>query len=307
MTTNPTTSTVPGSVLIDEDGAPALVHPRAGLRSWAHRARRLPGSVCLSLLVLAVLAVWTVISPLVEPFAMEQDLSLGVSPAGTAGHVLGTDTLGRDVAWLSVAGTASALVGPLVIALGSMVLGILLGIFAAWRGGLWDSVVSRSCEILLALPVTLLAIVVAGILGGGYWVTVAVLVLLFAPSDVRMVRAATLQQLPKPYLESAILLGMPTRRILFVHVLPNVLPIVWANLFVNVAFALVAMSSLSYLGFGVSAQAADWGRQLADGRAFIFDNPAATVVPGVLIIVAAAAINIAGDWFAQRAEDRSGA
>ncbi|QWW19053.1 ABC transporter permease [Schaalia sp. 19OD2882] len=278
---------------------------RSSLRGTAVSLRRMPGSVAASLVLVLLLIVLSGISPFLEPVALTKDLALGVTPAGTAGHPLGTDTLGRDVLLMSMAGTASAIVGPVAVALGSTLLGIVFGITAAWRGGLWDAVVSRACEILLALPVTLLAIVVAGILGGGYWVTVAVLVLLFAPSDVRMVRAATLQQLPRPYVESALALGMPTGRILTFHLLPNVAPIIWANLFVNVAFALVSLAGLSFLGFGVSAQAADWGRQLADGRAFIFQNPAASVVPGVLVIVAAAAINVAGDWASSRSERRA--
>jgi peptide/nickel transport system permease protein len=119
-----------------------------------------------------------------------------------------------------------------------------------------------------------------------------------------MVRAATLQQLPQPYVESARVLRLPTWQILFRHLLPNVLPIVWANLFVNVAFALVSISSLSYLGLGVSAQDADWGRQLSDGRSLLFTNPAAAVVPGILIILAATAVNLAGDWLVTRGEKK---
>ncbi|QPK80650.1 ABC transporter permease [Schaalia sp. ZJ405] len=282
--------------------------PHGPIRSrWLRLGRLLrtiPFSVTLSLIILTVLAVWAAIPELLVPNALSQDLGIGVTPAGTPGHFLGTDTLGRDVLALTIAGTRSALVGPLVIALGSMILGIVFGLTAAWFGGWWDAIVSRTSEILLSVPVTLLAIVVAGILGGSYWVTVAVLVVLFAPSDIRMIRAAALQQMPKPYLESARVLGLSTPRILRVHLLPNVLPIVWANLFVNVAFALVSISGLSYLGFGVSAQAADWGRQLADGRAFIFQNPAACVVPGLFIIGAATAINIAGDWWSSRSAER---
>ncbi|WP_115727600.1 ABC transporter permease [Actinomyces culturomici] len=292
--------------------APAVGGPRPGpvrgaLRATGATLRRVPGSVVVSVLVLAVLALWALAPALFAPGALDQDLGIGVTPAGTPGHLFGTDSLGRDVLALSIAGARSALAGPIVIAIGSMICGLVLGLTAAWFGTWWDALVSRTAEILLSLPVTLLAIVVAGILGGGYWATVGVLVLLFAPSDVRMIRAAALQQLPKPYLEATRVLGLATPRILVRHLLPNVLPIVWANLFVNVAFALVSLSGLSYLGFGVSAQAADWGRQLADGRDFLYQNPAGSVVPGVLIILAATAINIAGDYFAERAEERIGA
>ena len=236
------------------------------------------------------------------PGALDQNLALGVSPAGTPGHLLGTDKVGRDVLALTVAGARSAIIGPIVIAVGSMVAGLIFGMSAAWRGGLWDACVSRSCEVLLSLPVTLLAIVVAGVIGGSYWVTVGVLIVLFAPSDIRMIRAATLAQKPQPYIEATRVLGLSGPRILAVHILPNITPIVWANLFVNIAFALVSLSGLSYLGLGVGAQDADWGRQLADGRALLAQNPAASVAAGLAIIVTATAINIAGDWFAERKE-----
>ena len=232
------------------------------------------------MVVLVAVAICVIVPSLLVPGALDQNLALGVSPAGTPGHLLGTDKVGRDVLALTVAGARSAIVGPIVIAAGSMAAGLFFGMSAAWRGGLWDTCVSRSCEVLLSLPVTLLAIVVAGVIGGSYWVTVGVLIVLFAPSDVRMIRSATLA----------------------VHILPNITPIVWANLFVNIAFALVSLSGLSYLGLGVGAQDADWGRQLADGRALLAQNPAASVAAGLAIIVTATAINIAGDWFAERKE-----
>ena len=266
---------------------------RSTLRGLGHFARTIPGSVALSFVILGLVALCVFFSSLLAPNALGQNVSLGVSPAGTVGHIFGTDKVGRDILALTIAGARSAVLGPIVIAGGSMVLG--------W----WDTLVSRSCEILLSMPVTLLAIVVAGVIGGSYWVTVGVLIILFAPSDIRMIRAATLQQKPQPYIESAQVLGLSSPRILGIHILPNITPIVWANLFVNVAFALVSLSGLSYLGFGVGAQDADWGRQLADGRFILAQNPAACVIPGLAIIITATAINIAGDWWSERQEVRS--
>lgn len=279
-----------------------LLSPRTLGRGIGSSARKIPGSVVLSVVVLVAVAICVIVPSVLVPGALDQTLALGVSPAGTPGHLLGTDKVGRDVLALTVAGARSAIVGPIVIAVGSMVAGLMFGMSAAWRGGLWDACVSRSCEVLLSLPVTLLAIVVAGVIGGSYWVTVGVLIVLFAPSDIRMIRSATLAQKPQPYIEATRVLGLSGPRILTVHILPNITPIVWANLFVNIAFALVSLSGLSYLGLGVGAQDADWGRQLADGRALLAQNPAASVAPGLAIIVTATAINIAGDWFAERKE-----
>lgn len=227
-------------------------------------------------------------------------MARNLAPFTSWAHPFGTDALGRDVLALTVAGTRSALVGPLVIALGSMSLGLLLGAPAGYRGGLLDSLVGRWCDLVLALPPILLAIVVAGVIGGGYWVSVAVLVVLFSPSDTRMIRSAVLATRHRPYLEATRVLGLSTPKVLVRHVLPNIAPIALTNVFLDVAFALVAMSSLSYLGVGVAPGAADWGRQLSDGRDLLFSNPAASVVPGVMIIVAAVAANVVGDWLADR-------
>ncbi|WP_211591761.1 MULTISPECIES: ABC transporter permease [unclassified Microbispora] len=260
---------------------------------------RPPVVAILSAVVLAAVGVCAVGRELVAPHALDQDVYLGVVGAGIEGHLFGTDQLGRDILQLSLAGARSALAGPIVVALGSMVIGFLLGTFAGYRGGIVDMLVGRYADLLLALPSVLLAIVVAGLVGRGYWITVAVLIVLFSPSDVRLVRGAVMEQTPRPYIESARLLGIRPMRIMFRHIAPNIVPIVVANLLLNVAFALVALSSLSYLGLGVPPGAPDWGRQLADGRALLGDNPLAAVVPGVLIILTATVVNLLGDWLSE--------
>lgn len=255
-----------------------------------------PLGVVISALIVTVMAIWVVAAQWIVPNPMAQDLPLGLTPAGTPGHLFGTDDLGRDILAMSIAGARSALLGPLVIALGSALIGVVLGSVAGYRGGWADAVISRWTDLVLALPGILLAIVVAGVLDGGYWVTVALLVVLFSPSDVRIVRAAVLQERHKPYIEAPLVLGLSGPRIVVRHILPNVRAVILANVFLNVAYALVAMSSLSYLGLGVSPADADWGRQLSDARNLLFSNPAATIVPGVLIIATATAINLIGDW-----------
>ncbi len=266
--------------------------------------RRPPVVAILSAVVLAAVAVCAAGRELLAPHALDQDVYLGVVGAGVEGHLLGTDQLGRDILQLSLAGARSALAGPIVVAVGSMVIGVLLGTFAGYRGGIVDMLAGRYADLLLALPSVLLAIVVAGLVGRGYWVTVAVLIVLFSPSDVRLVRGTVMEQTPRPYIESARILGIRPTRIMFRHIAPNIVPIVVANLLLNVAFALVALSSLSYLGLGVPPGAPDWGRQLADGRALLGDNPLAAVVPGVLIILTATAVNLLGDWLSELLDRR---
>jgi peptide/nickel transport system permease protein len=254
---------------------------------------------------LAVIGVCVAFSTWLVPDATRQDVLLGVVPAGSGGHPFGTDTLGRDILQLAVAGARSAVVGPVCVALGSMVIGILLGTFAGYLGGWIDLALTKYADLLLALPTTLIALVVAGLIDGGYWVTVLVLVVLFSPTDIRMVRGSVLSQATRPYIESARVLGLSRRRIMFRHILPNVLPVAFATMLLNIAFALVAMSALSFLGLGVEPGQPDWGRQLADGRDLLGRNSAAVIVPGVLIIVVAATINVLGDWLQERSAGRA--
>lgn len=284
-----------------EQPGPARPGPaRPGLvRRAARRLRRVPGVVTVSLVVLVGVAVLVVL-PLAHGHALDQDIVLGTTPAGTPGHLLGTDALGRDVLALTLAGARSAVLGPLVVALGSMVLGVVLGTLAGYREGVVDAVVSRYVDLTLAMPALLLAIVVAGVVGGGYWVTVLVLVVLFSPGDIRLVRTAVLQHKHRPYIEATRVLGLGSVRVMARHVLPNVRPLVLTSFFLNIAYAIVSMSGLSFLGLGVSAGAADWGRQLADGRELLYTNPAASVVPGLAIIVVATAVNVVGDWLSER-------
>ncbi|MEI6666222.1 MAG: ABC transporter permease subunit, partial [Chloroflexota bacterium] len=127
----------------------------------------------------------------------------------------------------------------------------------------------------------------------------------FSPTDIRVIRSAVLAQSTRPYIESAKVLGLGRPRIMFRHILPNVIPIAIATMLLNVAFALVALSALSFLGLGVGPGEPNWGRQLSDGRNLLADNPAAVIVPGLLIILTATAINLTGDWIQERYNART--
>lgn len=264
------------------------------------RRRGIPITILICLIVLAAALLAILLGSTLFPDATKQDILSSLIPAGSVGHPLGTDELGRDILALTVAGAASALVGPVCVAVGSMLLGILLGTLSGYERGPLDVVISRWTELLLALPVLLAAIVVSGVFGGSYWTTVALLILLFSPSDIRIVRAGVLEQSARPYIEAAQMLSLSRWRVMFRHILPNVSSLVITNAMLNIAFALVAFSALSFLGVGVPPGTADWGRQLTDNRAIMFDNPAAVMVPAVLIIAVACAVNLVGDWLGQR-------
>jgi len=270
----------------------------------ARRRRRWPDLiVALALTFASLAALAAILGPVLLPNAGAQDLMTGLS-GPSAEHWLGTDDLGRDVAQLLVVGARSALVGAVLVSLGSMLIGHLVGLPAGWFGGWIDLVAMRWADLMFSLPALLVAIVVTGILGGGYALAIIVMVLLFSPGDTRVVRAAVLEQRRLPYVEAATLSNLPDRRIVLRHIWPNIAPVVVGNAFLNFAFALVALSSLSFLGMGVEPGSADWGRTLAENRTYLASNPWAAAAPGLAIILSAASVSIVGDWIHQRLDER---
>lgn len=279
---------------------------RPKTRAITLRPSRAPGdwAVRASAILLIGVALTAIASPLFVEAASTQSILDSLLPPGSSGHLLGTDELGRDILLLTIAGTGSAVVGPTVIAAGSMILAIVFGTLAGYAGGVTDSIIGRVVDVLLSLPVMLLAIVVAGIFGAGYWVTVIMLVVLFSPSDIRIVRAGVAEQAPRPYVEAAQMLSLSPVRIMFRHIVPNVWPLILTNFMLNLGIALVTLSSLSFLGIGVAPGTPDWGRQIADGRSVMGDNPSMLLIPAVLIVLITMAINLLGDHLGERLRER---
>jgi peptide/nickel transport system permease protein len=271
----------------------------------APRARRgFSPAVGLAILVLATVVACAAFGQSIAPYdPNEQDL-LNSLTGPSREHLLGTDDLGRDIASRTIVGARTAVVGPLLVAFGAMLIGNVLGLLAGYFGGLTDSSISRWVDLVYAMPALLVAIVVVGVLGGGYFLAVALLVILFSPIDTRIVRGATLDQRSRPYVEAARMLGLSNRRIMVSHIWPNVLPLALANAFLTFAFSIVALTSLSFLGLGVGPGTADWGRMLSDSRTLLFDVPAAALAPGIAIVVTAASVNVIGDWLYERLSDR---
>lgn len=162
----------------------------------------------------------------------------------------------------------------------------------------------RLSDLVWALPGLLIAIVVVGVIGGGYYVAVTVLIILTFPIDARIVRGATLQQRNMPYVEAAVMLGLSPPRVMLRHIWPNLLPLVLANTFLNFAFSLVALSGLSFLGLGVPLNTPDWGGMLAQNLPLIQSNAMACLAPAIALVLTATSMNLIGDWIYERLSDK---
>jgi peptide/nickel transport system permease protein len=279
-------------------GGQAVPLPRA------RRRRRIGVLPVVCLIVLALVIVAAVLGSLITPFdPSAPNLLLSTSnPSGS--HWFGTDTLGRDIFSRILYGTRTALIGPALVAVGAMAIGNIFGTISGYYGGAVDSWTMRVVDVLWSVPGLLVAIVVVGVIGGGYWNAVGVLIVLTAPWDVRLIRGATLEQRGRPYVEAVRALGLPARRVMFRHIWPNVLPVTVANTFLAFAQALVSLAALSFLGLGVPPGTADWGVMLSENRSLLYQDPVAALAPGIAIVIVATAMNLLGDWAQERLADR---
>jgi len=287
---------------MSETLAPAEKLPRLALG----RTRRIASSplVFAAFVVAAAVLVMGMFGQLIAPQnPSAQNLALPLAGPSSA-HWLGTDALGRDVLSRIIAGTRTALLGPLVIAAGAVIFGNLLGLYAGYRGKLADASIMRWVDFMWSLPALLVIIVVAGALNGGYWTAVGLLLLLSIPFDTRIARAATVEQMSLPYVEAARSLGLSDRRVMFLHVWPNVSSITIPNAFLDFAGALVALSTLSFLGLGVTPGTPDWGLMVAEGQDLLFTNPVGVLAPCAMIVLAAISLNLIGDWLHERLASR---
>lgn len=214
----------------------------------------------------------------------------------TPKYWLGTDELGRDIFARVIHGAAATIIGPFIVALCAALIAVPLALVAAARGGLVESVIMRLADTLLALPAILIIIVVVGLFGGSYALAVTVLIVLIIPGGLRVIRSAAIGQQSLPYLEAARLMGTKERRIMFVHVLPNLVPTIVATFLLDFVTALVALSSLAFLGLGAPPGSSDWGTMLSENLRIIDMNAWAALMPAILLILTAYSATTIGDW-----------
>lgn len=280
------------------------IEPAESAAGHARGRRRFGVVVPFSFFCAAMLLVMATVGSLLAPQdPAAQDL-LSASAAPGASHLLGTDSLGRDILSRALVGARPALIGPLVVALGTVTLAVLLGLVSGFNGGRIDAAIVRIGDMVYALPGLLVLIVVAGLFQGGYWLAVLLMIILASPAGMRLVRSVVIAQRDLPYIEAAQTLGASSKRLMLMHILPNIVPTVVAIFLLDFVGGLVALSTLSFLGLGSPPGSADWGLMLAENRPLIDVNPWAAITPALLLVIAAFSMTTLGDWLHSTLEKR---
>lgn len=271
-------------------------------------------TLCFIILILEIVLV--VAAPRITPYGYEeQDASIALRPGFWAqwtavtdpddpeydpdeiyvpGHLLGTDQYGRDVlSRLLYGGRVSLMVGLVSTAMGLFV-GVICGLLAGYYKRL-DNPIMRVMDLLFTFPGILLAMLIIAMLGVNTFNAMLAISIWSIPSFARMVRGKVLQVKEEDYIMATRSLGARDSRIIFIHILKNCLPVIIVIATMRMATSIISISTLSYLGMGVTPPMPEWGGMISTGKQYLWDRPSLIFVPGIAVMITVICFNILGD------------
>lgn len=247
------------------------------------------------LAVVALFVLLAIFGRLISPYDPNVGEMASTLTDPSSRHWFGTDELGRDTLSRVIDGSRIAIVIAFLSVAIASVVGVVIGVIAGYFGGVVDTVLNRSQDVLFAFPTLLLAIIIVAVLGPGLFNAVLAIAIVYTPRFARIARASAMGIKTSEYLDAARLAGVRTPTILVRHMLPNVLPSVIVLAALSMSTAQLAYASLSFLGLGVSPPQADWGSMLSKARDFITIAPWLVIGPTAALVLLMLAFNVLGD------------
>ncbi len=255
----------------------------------------------LGTLIVTVMIVCAVFAPYIAPHdPYAQDIAARLrppawAPDGNTEHLLGTDHVGRDYLSRIIYGARVSIAAGILAVLCAGLIGVLVGLLSGFYGGFLDRAFSFLTNLTLTFPFMLLAIAMIALMGAGFVNMIFVLGLTGWPVYARVVRAEVFSLREREFVMAEISLGAPPARILFRHILPNVLNLIVVLASVEVGRMIIVESFLSYLGLGVSPPVPSWGGMLSEGQLYVFQKWWLPTFPGLAILLTVLGINLIGD------------
>ncbi len=243
--------------------------------------------------LILLLIVLVPILPLPDPDATAPVDRL--KPVLTAGHLLGTDQLGRDILSRLLWGTRVSIAVGFAATLIAAGIGSAIGIIAGYAGGRTDNAMMRGIDMLMAFPYVLLALAIVAALGPGLMNALYAIALVNIPFFARNVRGVTLGYAHSEFVDAARLSGKGHLSVILTEVLPNVMPVIVITMSTTAGWMILETAGLSFLGLGAQPPQADLGSMLGEGRAQLFTAPHVSVVPGTMIFLIVISLNVLGD------------
>jgi peptide/nickel transport system permease protein len=281
--------------------APPARRPRSAIgRLLRHGGGTVGLAICAVFVLLATAA------PIIAPFEPNAaDWSVLRQPP-SATHWFGTDELGRDVLSRTIWGARPTLMAGVVAVVIAMAVGVPFGTVSGYFGGAVDAVMMRITDGLLSIPALILAIALAAFLGPSLGNAMLAIGIAAAPIFMRLTRGQVVALRQEQFVEAARTMGFSHPRIMFVHILPNVVPVLVVQATLSMAAAIIAEAGLSFLGLGQQPPDPSWGASLNAARSFIVDAPWMSIWPGAFICLAVFGTNLLGDGLRDVFDPRHG-
>lgn len=250
------------------------------------------------LAIVGVFVASALVAPWIAPYP---EHAAGAPPGGvrlaapSSEFLFGTDTLGRDVLSRVIMGARLSLMLVVASIAGATTLGVVIGLIAGYAPRAVDEALMRLTDIFLSLPSLVLAMLVAISLGAGMPATILAITLTYWPRYARLARGETLRFRAKPFIEAAVVLGVPGWRVVGRHILPNIAPTILVQGSLDSGATLLTAASLGFLGLGARPPAPEWGSMVAIGRELMPDFWWLSAFPGLAIFVVVIGLNLVGD------------
>lgn len=279
----------------DAIGGAAPTYRTRSQRRMAFERFREHRLAMISGLVVLIIAALSAFAPILSPYDPNKTQLLLIFEPPSLTHPMGTDSLGRDLATRILFGGRVSMTVGVAAALLAVLLGTAIGALAGYYGGLVDGLLMRTVDVLLAVPRLFILILLSVLFGGTVFTIILVLGALSWMRTSRIVRATVLSLKTREFVEAARCIGAGDLRIMVSHLLPNtVAPIVVAAT-LGVAGAIIAESTLSFLGLGIQKPTSTWGNMLSDATTDMISAPWVAIFPGLAIFLAVVSINFVGD------------
>ncbi|MBR2258812.1 MAG: ABC transporter permease [Blautia sp.] len=273
------------------------------LRTKRRKEGRLfTSTVIAALLILGGIIFACALAPVLSPYEPTRQNLADSLALPSARHLLGADKVGRDLLTRLLYGGRTTLLSAIGVVAVSVFIGVPLGLWSGYYGGFVDSLIGRCCDVLLSFPSLLLAFVFVAGFGRGIGNAILALGIVYVPMITRLVRSLTLVEKQKTYVEACLSIGYSDARVIFLHIFPNCVSTVLVQLTLDLAYAILDLASLSFLGLGVQPPVADWGAMLDEGRNFLLQNPLLALAPGLAIILTVVSLNLFSDGIHQYIE-----
>lgn len=278
--------------MIGEDSLPVTSYWKDVVRRFCKNKIAVIGliALCIIIILCAGAPLFTSYDPVVD-----MDFMNMLAAPGSEGHPLGTDDLGRDIWCRLLYGGRSSLITGLSVSLLAAAIGVVIGLYSGYFGGVVESLLMRFTDIMLSFPFLIVAIAIMSVLGSSQRNIIIALAITSWPRFARLTRGQVLAVKNSEYVEAAKVGGFKNTRIIFRHVLPNCIGPLIIQGTLSVGGAILSAASLNYLGLGADAASPDWGMMLSQGRNYLQTASYLTTIPGLAISATVLAMNWIGD------------